>query len=266
MGFGLPWGVPNERANGKVSANFCRHFARRALGLELALRDSLRRAPSLHRPSPPKPQTSPDAAPQPPSAPAAAAPVPAPAPANSDAEMTTQETSVPLRVLVNLVPVRVIVRDSKGHAVATLHKEDFQLFQDGKPQIISNFSVETPAAAAHPVVPVPAAPSVAPNPGALAPPAFLPPTRFVALLFDDALLNQQDLMQARNAASKYLDTSVKPTDRVAIVHRLGPQSGGLLPTTSPSCTRRCVTCRLTPSPRALRPRPIARRWILTKPI
>ena len=68
----------------------------------------------------------------------------APAPASADvAEMTTQEASVPLRVLVNLVPVRVIVRDAKGNAVATFHKEDFQLFQDGKPQIISNFSVET---------------------------------------------------------------------------------------------------------------------------
>ncbi len=130
--------------------------------------------------------------------------------------MSTQETSVPLRVLVNLVPVRAIVRDSKGHAVATLHKEDFQLFQDGKPQIISNFSVETPASAAHPVVSVPAAPSTAPDSGASAPPAFLPPTRFVALLFDDALLNQQDLMQARNATLKYLETSVKPTDRVAL--------------------------------------------------
>jgi len=146
------------------------------------------------------------------------APVPAaPAPATADvAEMTTQEASVPLRVLVNLVPVRVIVRDAKGHAVATLHKEDFQLFQDGKPQIISNFSIETPDSAAHSVVPA-VSPAVAPNPGESAAPAFLPPSRFVALLFDDALLNQEDLMQARNAASKYLDTSVKPTDRVAIL-------------------------------------------------
>ena len=60
------------------------------------------------------------------------------------AELTTEEASVPLRVLVNLVPVRVIVRDANGNAVATLHKEDFQLYQDGKPQLISNFSVETP--------------------------------------------------------------------------------------------------------------------------
>jgi VWFA-related protein len=156
--------------------------------------------------------TSQDASPQQPSMTTSATP----APANAEAaEMTTEEASVPLRVLVNLVPVRVVVRDAKGHAVANLHKEDFQLFQDGKLQIISNFSIETPDSTAHPVVPVVAA--VAPTPAEPAPPAFLPPSRFVALLFDDALLNQQDLMRARNATDRYLNSSVTPTDRVAIV-------------------------------------------------
>ena len=105
--------------------------------------------------------------------------------------MATQETSVPLRVLVNLVPLRVIVRDSKGNAVSTLRKEDFQLFQDGKPQIISNFSVVLPPPAAHPGVAANSAPSAAPQPGVPAP-GFLPPSRFVALLFDDAHINIQD--------------------------------------------------------------------------
>ncbi len=162
-----------------------------------------------------QPPPAQNATPQPSST---AAPTPAaPASANADvAEMTTQEASVPLRVLVNLVPVRVIVRDSKGRAIATLHKEDFLLYQDGKPQIISNFSVETPASAAHPAVQANPAPPTAAQPGEPAAPAFLPPSRFVALLFDDALLNQQDLMQSRNAAFKYLDTSVNPTDRIAV--------------------------------------------------
>jgi VWFA-related protein len=128
--------------------------------------------------------------------------------------MTSQEASVPLRVMVNLIPLRVIVRDDKGHAVSTLHKEDFLLFQDGKPQIIANFSVETLAAAEHAVSP--SNPASAGAPGEPASPAFLPPSRFVALLFDDALLNQQDLMQAKLAVSKFVDTSVKPSDRVAI--------------------------------------------------
>jgi VWFA-related protein len=148
--------------------------------------------------------------------PAPDAPATAPASSGTDAELTTEESSVPLRVLVNLVPVRVIVRDAKGHAVSTLRKEDFQLFQDGKPQIISNFSVVTPASIANPVVATSAAPAVAPRPGAPARPAFLPPSRFVALLFDDAYINMQDAMQARIAASRYVDSSLAPTDRAAV--------------------------------------------------
>lgn len=130
--------------------------------------------------------------------------------------MTTQETAVPLRVLVNLVPIRVIVRDTKGHTIATLHKEDFQLFQDGKPQIISNFSVVTPASAAHPVVAANAAPTEAAPPGEPAAPAFLPPSRFVALLFDDEHLDLQNSMEARIAATRYIEASIAPTDRAAV--------------------------------------------------
>src|SRR5271154_7371742 len=153
------------------------------LGLLLACAGNARlalvRAQSSQTQSPPA-APSQDASPQQPSTAAAPAPS-APAPPGADmAELTTEEASVPLRVLVNLVPVRVIVRDSNGNAVATLHKEDFQLYQDGKPQIISNFSVETPASAAHPVVPANVAPAGPAQPGEPAAPAFLPSSRFVA--------------------------------------------------------------------------------------
>jgi VWFA-related protein len=129
--------------------------------------------------------------------------------------MTNEESSVPLRVMVNLVPVRVIVRDAKGNAVTTLRKDDFQLFQDGKPQIISNFSVVLPATATTASAAAANSAATAGQPGASAP-AFLPPSRFVALLFDDAHLNLQNAMQARIAAAKYLDTSLAPTDRAAV--------------------------------------------------
>ena len=38
--------------------------------------------------------------------------------------------------------VRVVVRDDNGRTVGNLHKEDFRLFDDGKPQEIADFSVE----------------------------------------------------------------------------------------------------------------------------
>ena len=128
--------------------------------------------------------------------------------------MSAQDAQVPLRVRVNLVPVRVVVRDSNGHAVANLRKEDFQLFQDGKPQEISNFAVETPDSLSQHVV-QPQAVSTGGS-SESKPAAFLPPSRFVAFLFDDPHLNLQDLMQARIAATHYLDSSLTPTDRVAV--------------------------------------------------
>ncbi len=121
---------------------------------------------------------------------------------------------MPLRVRVNLIPVRVVVRDTQGHAVANLHKEDFQLFQDGKPQEISNFAVQTLDSLSRHVV-QPQAVSTGGS-SESKPAAFLPPSRFVAFLFDDPHLNLQDLMQARIAAGRYLDASLTPTDRVAV--------------------------------------------------
>ncbi len=128
--------------------------------------------------------------------------------------MSAQDAPVALRVRVNLVPVRVVVRDANGHAVANLHKEDFQLFQDGKPQEISNFAVETlNSLSQHVVHPQ----TVSDGSASESKPAtFLPPSRFVAFLFDDPHLNLQDLMQARIAAGRYLDVSLTPTDRVAL--------------------------------------------------
>jgi VWFA-related protein len=185
-------------------------------GFLLAWAGGARRAAARAQSSSPQTipaQSSPDFPPQSPAADQAPA---APAPSNADAaEMTSEESSVPLRVLVNLVPLRVIVRDAKGKAVSTLRKEDFQLFQDGKPQLISNFSIVLPPSAAHPGATSSSAPAAGQS-GAPAASGFLPPSRFVALLFDDAHLNLQDAMQARIAATKYIDASLASTDRAAI--------------------------------------------------
>ncbi len=55
------------------------------------------------------------------------------------------ESSTPLKAEVSIVPVRVVVRDPRGHAITNLRKEDFKLQQDGKQQQIVNFSVVTTA-------------------------------------------------------------------------------------------------------------------------
>ena len=54
------------------------------------------------------------------------------------------QAPAPIRVRVNVVEVRVVVRDEHGKPVANLSREDFHLYDDGKPQTIANFTVETP--------------------------------------------------------------------------------------------------------------------------
>src|ERR1700734_2627728 len=132
-------------------------------------------------------------------------------------EVNTQST-VPFQSHVNLVPVRVIVHDGSGKVVTDLTKEDFRLFQDRRPQTISNFSVETPASAAQQVARGVASNTASEQPNTDAAPAgnLALPSRFVALLFDDVHFKLEDLMQTRLAALRFLDSSVQPTERIAI--------------------------------------------------
>jgi VWFA-related protein len=138
---------------------------------------------------------------------------PAPAPASDRVEMNTRDSTIPLESHVNLVPVRVIVRNGKGQAIGNLRKEDFQLFEDGKLQDISHFSVETPASVSQAFV---GPDSLAGAPEVSKTANFAPPSRFVALLFDDVNITNQDMMRTRQAATQFVDSAVQPTDRVAV--------------------------------------------------
>lgn len=118
-----------------------------------------------------------------------------------------------IKVETNLVVVKVVVRDAKGRAVAGLRKEDFRLFDGGKPQEITGFAAETAVAKA--LAAEAAAATAAPNllPGTTTAPA---PQRFVALYFDDLHMEFGAVGQIRAAAWRYVSATLRPEDRVAI--------------------------------------------------
>ncbi len=133
-------------------------------------------------------------------------------------EITTHDATPTFSTGVNLVLVPVVVRDGKGHAIGTLHKEDFQLFDKGKLQIISKFSVEMPGS--PPIIRDTTVETDAAGKAVEAgkdKPAGSPvATRFVAWLFDDVHISASDLIQARLAADRRLSEPLDPGARAAI--------------------------------------------------
>src|SRR5579862_4035508 len=133
------------------------------------------------------------------------------------AEMTQHDAPFTFSTGVNLVLAPVVVRDRNGHAIGTLKKEDFQIFDRGKLQEISRFSVEK--AEAPPILPdasieTDANGNPVTKPGG---PAGRPIAgHFITWLFDDIHLSFDDLSLVREAAKKALKDSFEPGTRAAI--------------------------------------------------
>ncbi|HYK38866.1 MAG TPA: VWA domain-containing protein [Candidatus Eremiobacteraceae bacterium] len=138
------------------------------------------------------------------------------------AEVETRDTPATFKVRVNLVLARVVVRDQLGKVVENLHREDFALTDDRKPQVISFFSVETPTSR---LVPVTTASSNGMEEAAGAPVATTAamPQRFVSILYDDVHIEMADAVGVRVATTKLLD-SLSPSDRVGIFTTSGQKT------------------------------------------
>src|ERR1700733_1646904 len=136
------------------------------------------------------------------------------APAPEAPEVSSREAPITFSSRVNLISVPVVVRDKDGRAVGNLKKEDFQVFDKGKPQTITKFSVEKSSS----LVEIKPGPSNAPRETAPAPISSPPvlPERYVAYLVDDVHLDSGDLLNARQAMHRHLDESLEPTSRAAI--------------------------------------------------
>jgi VWFA-related protein len=90
-----------------------------------------------------------------------------------------------LRVDTQLVPVPVVVRDRAGRPVANLRAENFTVFEDGRPQRVTNFATTD-------------APFE------------------IALLLDTSGSTREDIGLIRRAANLFIE-QLRPGDRVAVV-------------------------------------------------
>jgi len=166
----------------------------------------------------PPPAQTPPAASQ--TAPAQTAPAagqttpvaPQPPAAKPQTEMAQKDEPALFKSRVNLVQVAVVVRDRKGNAVGALKKEDFQLFDKGKPQFIARFSMEKASGRLNHPVEATAPTDKGPD---TTPPADTP-ERFIAYLFDDIHSKFAELVQTRDAVKRQIDDGLRTTDRAAI--------------------------------------------------
>ena len=135
-------------------------------------------------------------------------------------EVTTHDEPVTFKVQSNLVEVPVVARDRQGHAIGNLRKDDFRVFDKGKRQEITKFSVQKAGAQPLPdgrgsvAVGSVAGGSVAGGSAGAGLPAL--PNRFVAFVFDDVHIRFEDLPQVRAAVQKYIRSSLGSQDRVAL--------------------------------------------------
>ena len=110
--------------------------------------------------------------------------------------------------------VPVVVRDHQGKIITDLRQQDFRVFDNDRPHLLSSFQIErrgkekNGTAASIPSLSDPTASSnVSPA----------TERRFLVFLFDDMHLSFEDLAHARQSATKILADTVNGSDMAAIV-------------------------------------------------
>jgi VWFA-related protein len=156
-----------------------------------------------------------------------------------------------IRISTELVQLDVAVTDKSGQAVRGLTRNDFELYEGGKKQLISFFEFvdavkgqRSRQQAQGPDTPPAAEPPSAQGPGAS------DIRRIFAFVVDDLTIRYEDLTYLRQMLSNFVDRSMQPNDLVAIVRTVGGK--GLLQqfTTDKDLLRRSIAS-LTPVSHAL---------------
>jgi VWFA-related protein len=151
-------------------------------------------------------------------APAPALPAPSSgsgqAPSTSSGQAPQQPT---FKVQVDYVEVDALVTDRAGKSVADLKKEDFQVFEDGKPQTVTTFSLvnipvehlQRPLGAALPIEP-----DVKTNEDPF-------DGRVYVMVIDDMHTRFERTERVKRAAKQFIDKSLGANDLMAVLHTAG---------------------------------------------
>jgi VWFA-related protein len=147
-------------------------------------------------------------------------PAPTPSQAQTGQQGQADEDEV-VRITTNLVQVDAVVTDKKGKLVTDLRPEEMEIYEDGRPQKVTNFSfISTESATPQPVTPTAPVAKNAPP----VPPVRLRPEqvrRTIALVVDDLGLSFESTHYVREALKKFVDQQVQPGDLVAIIRTAG---------------------------------------------
>lgn len=137
-----------------------------------------------------------------------------------------------VKISTTLIQVDAVVVDEKGNIVTDLKPEEFEIYENGKKQELTNFSfistVSDTAPAANP------SPTPKGNVSDPMPPVQIRPDqvrRTIALVVDDLGLSFESTAWTRHALKKFVDTQMQPNDLVAII-RTGGGMGALQQFTS----------------------------------
>jgi VWFA-related protein len=141
------------------------------------------------------------------------------APAESDDQVTDQFFE---SIEVNVVNVDVYVTDKKGQRVRGLKKDDFELFEDGKPVAISNFyAVENGSPIEGATPPVSAAeaapPAPAPRPPGIAPEVPEDQRLHLVVYVDNWNIKPFDRNRVFTGVREFLRTRLSRDDRVMLM-------------------------------------------------
>ena len=137
----------------------------------------------------------------------------------TDSQQAPRPGSFVVQAQTNVVLVDVRVWDKSGKPVTDLTEKDFKVWEDGKPQTISSFSVENieNLAQASEAGGQPAVLDLGKLPPNVPQSVAVQDHRLLVLFFDLSSMQPDDLIRSLKSATEFVKARVTPADLVAIV-------------------------------------------------